>query len=199
MLTTALSYYNLQINCEAFFRCGNIIFDKVYNNSFQQRLESPQYKVSLAITEAIKGSSTEKLSQELELESIQNSWWFQKLCVFYTIIKEQSIKYLFDLILSNKNSYQTRNSQNLVIPQFKVSNSFSLYSFFSSTLVEWNKLDFDICFFPSYSIFKKYTLNHIRPCSNNIFKVSHPIKQNFLICLCIDLNHLRKHKLTIGF
>ena len=31
---------------------GNVIFDKAYNNSFQQRLESFQYKASLAITGA---------------------------------------------------------------------------------------------------------------------------------------------------
>ena len=57
---------------------GDVIFDKVYNNSFQQRLESLQYQASLAI----KGRSTEKLYQELELESLQNRIWFCKLCVF---------------------------------------------------------------------------------------------------------------------
>ena len=40
---------------------GDVIFDKAYNSSFQQRLESLQYKASLAVTGAIKGSSTEKL------------------------------------------------------------------------------------------------------------------------------------------
>ena len=50
---------------------GDVIFDKAYNNSFQQRLESLQYKASLAIIGPIKGSSTEKLYQELGLESLQ--------------------------------------------------------------------------------------------------------------------------------
>ena len=50
---------------------GDVIFDKAYNNSFQQRLESRQYKVSLVITKAIKGSSTERLYQELGLDSLQ--------------------------------------------------------------------------------------------------------------------------------
>ena len=40
---------------------GDVIFDKVYNNLLQQRLESLQHKASLAITGAIKSSSTEKL------------------------------------------------------------------------------------------------------------------------------------------
>ena len=51
---------------------GDVIFDKAYNNSFQQRLESLQCKVLLAITGAIKGSSTERLYQELGLEPLQN-------------------------------------------------------------------------------------------------------------------------------
>ena len=46
---------------------GEVIFYKAYNNSFQQRLESRQYKALLAITDAIKSSSTEKLYQELGL------------------------------------------------------------------------------------------------------------------------------------
>ena len=41
--------------------CGDVIIDKVYNNFFQQRLESLQYKASLTITGAIKGSSIERL------------------------------------------------------------------------------------------------------------------------------------------
>ena len=50
---------------------GDLIFDKAYNNFFQQRLESLQHKASLAITGAIKGSSTDKLYQELGLEFLQ--------------------------------------------------------------------------------------------------------------------------------
>ena len=92
------------------FRYGDVVVDMAYNNFFQQRLESLQYKASLAITGAIKGSSTEKLYQELGLESLQNRRWFRKLCAFYKIVKEQSPKYLLDLIPSNNNSYETRNS-----------------------------------------------------------------------------------------
>ena len=53
---------------------SDVIFDKAHNNSFQQRLESLQWKTSLAITGAIKGSSTKKLYQKLGLESLQNGF-----------------------------------------------------------------------------------------------------------------------------
>ena len=68
----------------------DVIFDKVYN-SFQQRYI---YKVSVAITCAIQCSSTEKLSREAGLESLQNRRWFRKYFVFYKIVKGQSQKYL---------------------------------------------------------------------------------------------------------
>ena len=44
---------------------GDVIFDKSYNTSFQQKLESLQDKVSFAIVGAIKRSSTEKIYKEL--------------------------------------------------------------------------------------------------------------------------------------
>ena len=40
---------------------GDIIYDKAFNESFHEKLESLQYNAALAITGAIKGSSTEKL------------------------------------------------------------------------------------------------------------------------------------------
>ena len=137
---------------------GDVIVDKTYNNSFQQRLQSLQYKASSAITGVANGSST-NVYQGLGLESLQYRWWFQKLCVIYKIVKEHSPKYLFDLIPSNNNSYQTRNGQNLVILQFKVMNNFFLNFFFSSALVGWSKLDSVILNSSLYSTFKNNILN----------------------------------------
>ena len=48
-----------------------VIYDQHYNNSFHQKLESVQYNAAPAITGAIRGSSREKLCQELGLESLQ--------------------------------------------------------------------------------------------------------------------------------
>ena len=51
---------------------GDIIYDKAYNESFHAKLESLQYNASLAITGAIKGSSTEKIYEELGLETLKS-------------------------------------------------------------------------------------------------------------------------------
>ena len=44
---------------------GDVIYDHAFNESFHQRLESIQYNAAIAITGAIRGTSSEKLFQEL--------------------------------------------------------------------------------------------------------------------------------------
>ena len=65
---------------------GDIIYDQAYNLSFHQKLESIQYNAALALTGAIRGSSREKLYQELGLESLQLRRWYRKLCCFIKFI-----------------------------------------------------------------------------------------------------------------
>ena len=66
---------------------GDVIFDQAFNNSFHQRLESIQYNAALAITGAIRGTSKEKLYQELGFESLQSRRWFRKLSLLQNIKK----------------------------------------------------------------------------------------------------------------
>ena len=62
---------------------GDILYDQAYNMSFHHKLESIQYNACLAITGAIRGTSKEKLYQELGLESLQLRRWYRKLGMFY--------------------------------------------------------------------------------------------------------------------
>ena len=48
----------------------DIIYDQAYNVSFQQKVESIKYNAAVAITGAIRGTSKEKLSEELGLGSL---------------------------------------------------------------------------------------------------------------------------------
>ena len=52
---------------------GDMIYDQTFNMSFQQKMETIQYNAALAITSTIRGSSKEKLYQELGLETNSNS------------------------------------------------------------------------------------------------------------------------------
>ena len=85
---------------------GDIIYDQAYNLSFHQKLESIQYNAALALTGAIRGSSREKLYQELSLESLQQRRWYRKLCCFYKTDNKQTPGYLTELILTRNEAYQ---------------------------------------------------------------------------------------------
>ena len=77
---------------------GDILYDQAFNNSFHDRLESIQYNACLAITGAIRGTSREKLYQELGLEPLRLRRWYRKLCLFYKVFKNEHPQYLFHLI-----------------------------------------------------------------------------------------------------
>ena len=50
---------------------GDIVYDRAFNESFHKNLEPVQYNAITAITGAIRGISSEKLFQELGLESLK--------------------------------------------------------------------------------------------------------------------------------
>ena len=87
---------------------GDMIYDQSFKMSFQQKMESIQYNTALAITSAIRGSSREKLYQELGLETLQQRRWYRKLCCFYKILKSQSLKYLYSIMPTLNITYRTR-------------------------------------------------------------------------------------------
>ena len=107
---------------------GDILYDQAHNESLHLKLESIQYNACLTITGAIRGSSREKLYQELGFESLQQRRWYRKLCCFYKNIKNESPRYLFNIILTRNPFYITRNHTN--IPLFKSNHIFLRNSFF---------------------------------------------------------------------
>ena len=92
---------------------GDVIYDQGYNLSFHQKIESIWYNAVLALTVAIRGSSKEKLYQELDLESFQLRRWYRKLCCFYKIYNKQAPGYLTELIPTRNEVYQTRHLANI--------------------------------------------------------------------------------------
>ena len=94
-LQTVLPRHSLLTIYKAFIRphldyC-DVIYDKIFNESWHKKLESAQYNVALAITGAIRGTDTEKLYQELGLESLRNRRKLRRLYLFYKIYKDQSL------------------------------------------------------------------------------------------------------------
>ena len=88
---------------------SDIIYDQAYNLSFHQKLESIQYNTALVLTGAIRGSSREKLYQELGLESLQLRRWYRELCCFYKIYNKQAPGYLAELLPTRNEAYQAKH------------------------------------------------------------------------------------------
>ena len=89
---------------------GDIIYDEAFNETFHQKPESVQYSACVALSEAIRGSSREKIYHELGMESLQCWRWYRKRCLFYTIFKENRPVYLFNLIPTKNSNYSARNT-----------------------------------------------------------------------------------------
>ena len=188
--SSLLTIYKTFIRSQLDF--ADVIYDLVYNSSFHEKLESLQYNACLAITEAIGGTSSEKVYQELGLESLKSRHWFRKLCYFYKILNGRSPSYLFDLIPNLNRVRETRHSNN--ISEIHTRHNYFKNSFFPSTLSEWNNLDCKIRNSKSLSIFKKNLLKFMRPCVNSIFNIHKPYGIKPLTRLRLGLSHLRDHK-----
>ena len=113
-------------------------------------MESIQYNACLAITGAIRGTSSEKIYQKVGLESLQLRCWYRKLCLFYKVFKNEHPEYLFHLIPVRCTSYTTRTESNISL--IKTKHNFFKNSFFPSAFIEWNNLDPNLRNFKSISV-----------------------------------------------
>ena len=94
---------------------GDIIYDEAFNETFHQKLGSIQYSACVALSEAIRGSSREKIYHQLGMESLQCWRWYRKRCLFYKIFKENKPVYLFNLIPIKNSNYNARNTDKTTI------------------------------------------------------------------------------------
>ena len=84
---------------------GDVIYDQPHNDTLCRMIESVQYNAALAITGTIKGSSRERLYQELGLESLSDRRCYRRLVYFFNIVSCNSPSYLNSLLPSKQRSY----------------------------------------------------------------------------------------------
>ena len=78
----------------------------------------------------MRGSSTEKIYEELGLKSLKSRGWYRKMSFLYKVLKSEPPSYLFNTIPnSNNRQHQTRNLGN--IPSF-----FAKHDYFKGTLMQ---------------------------------------------------------------
>ena len=72
-------------------------------------------------------------------------------------------------------------------------------SFFPYCVREWNKLNPDLCNYPSLSVFKQGLLAFIRPKERPVYNIIDPYRLKLLTRLRCNLCYLREHKFRHNF
>ena len=175
----------------------DVIYDQPHNATFSRNIESVQYNAALAITGTIKGTSRDRLYQELGLESLKDRRRFRRLVYFFNIVHHYCPKYLSDLLPDKQRSFNPQRAQ-LFIETFSHT-EYSSNSFFPFCIKEWNKLDPRLRVAVSVSAFKIGLLKIYRPKATPIFNISDPIDLKMLTRLRVNLSHLREHKFNHNF
>ena len=121
---------------------GDIIYHKYDPHTTldaTKRLEQTQYSAALAITGAWRGTSRQRLYDELGWEDLYHRRWFRRLCHFYNLRKSRQPEYLFDEIPATREiSYSLRNVNEYDAAVCRT-NRFS-NTYFQNVLLEWNAL-----------------------------------------------------------
>ena len=92
---------------------GDIIYDKAFNEFFHAKLELLQYNTSLATTRVVRGSSSEKIYEELDLVPLKSRSWYRKMSFLYKVFKSESPLYFFNTIPNSNTQRQTRKPDNI--------------------------------------------------------------------------------------
>ena len=105
--TSLVTIYKLFIRLHLDY--GDVVYDQPSNDAFSNKLETVQYNAALAITGAIKGTSCEKLHQELGLEYLQQRRCMRRLCLFSKVASTKLPAYIYDIIPSVRQSQRHPN------------------------------------------------------------------------------------------
>ena len=126
--------------------------------------------------------------KELGLQSLKFRRWFRQLCTFFKITTSGKPEHLFNLIPTGQYSYNTWSFDQ---PETYYCRTDAFKnSFFSYTIVEWNKLYLDIQKSKSYAIFRNALLKIGRPKQCSIYRIHNPVGLKLLTRLRLGLSHL---------
>ena len=150
----------------------------------------------MAITGAIKGTSRDRLYQELGLESLTSRRWSRRLLTFHKYFTSKSPPYLYSIIPEVNFEIRTRQREN--IPLLKTRTDAFKYSYFPNSIQEWNKISVSVRNLP-FTIFKNNLLKSIRPKPRSIFGLHNPTGLKYLTRIRLGLSHLREHKFKHNF
>ena len=118
---------------------------------YQNKFEYFQYNAALAITDAIRGTSREKLYQQLGLEFLKNRKWLRRHCYLHKILSTKLPTYLYELIRPILNSHRNPGCYRALYCRIDLFRN----SFLPFHVNEWNKLNPDARNFDFHAMFRK--------------------------------------------
>ena len=166
-LKTLLQMYQMLIR--PLFDYGDVIYhiphsqnlfdSSITLNFLMARIEKVQYHATLAMTGCWRGTSQNKLYDELGLESLADRRWARRLIHFFKIDKNMTPNYLKeDLIPLNTRSLRNDNPNGY--REIMCSTSRYKNSFFPDSIRSWNNVGIDLIPSHSINIFKKNVFLH---------------------------------------
>ena len=167
---------------------GDIVYDQPSNDAFSNKLETVRYNAALAIMRAVKGTSREKLYQELGLEYLHQRRWMRRFCLFYKVVSTKLTAFIYDTIPPVSQSQRHPNTFNSI----SCRTEYFKNSFLPYVIGEWNKLNPEIRRCGSYNIFWKSILIFIRPSASKVYIINVAIDIKLITRLRLGFSHLRE-------
>ena len=170
---------------------ADIIYDKPFNESFKTKIEMIQYRAAPVIPGEIKGTSRDRLYQEIGLEFVADRRYSCKIFFFHKIVNGLLPSYLMSCVNHyNYGEYQTRsafqNKMKTLSGRTKAVNS----SFYPYSIKQWCALSEEIRNIVSVNKFKETIICFIRPKENSVFAIHDTKGVKLLTRLRLNFNHL---------
>ena len=132
------------------------------------QIERIQYQAALAVTGTWKGTSMNKIYDELGWEPLTERRRFRRLVQFYKIQNDLTPNYLKNPVPSPRTHLYGFRSEN-DLPSMKCNKNAYSNSFYPHAVKIWNDIGPDLRQSPSLSIFKTDILKIIRPLKRSVF------------------------------
>ena len=172
-------------------------YDNKYDSEMKldttKRLERTQYSAALAVTGAWRGTSRQRLFEELGWESLYQRRWHRRMCHFFNLKKKtRRPAYLFDEIPAERNVSYNLRRQRECQPTGTTARFASTY--FQNVLFEWNLLDQNIKDSNTLAEFKRQLLAVIRPVKQSVYNVYNMTGIRNLTKLRVKFSPLNEHR-----
>ena len=152
---------------------GDIVYHK-YDPEMKldvtKKLEQTQYSAALSVTGTWRGTSRQRLYDELGWEDLYSRRRYRRLCHFYNLRLARSPEYLFAEIPCERQLFY--NLRNTRAYHQNVSRTVCFTNtYFQNTLYEWNLLADDIKSARSLAAFKSKLLSTMRPLKRTMYGI----------------------------